>query len=73
MCYYVKQQMKTKSLPKEEFEKQFVICECGYNNKKEFVDKSGICNRCGEILDDKAYFKRILGNELHLWKGKKWK
>ena len=69
MYYYVKKEKK-KNIPKEQFEQSFVICECGYNNKKYFVDKSGICNRCGEILDDRAHFKSELNKILRPWRKK---
>ena len=46
---------------------------CGYQNHKEFVDKSGVCHLCGKILDDKAYFKAQMNKKLRLWRGAKFK
>jgi len=38
-----------------------VICPvCKYQNKKYFINRAGICHLCGEILDEKIYFKSKL-------------
>lgn len=50
-----------------------VKCDiCGYENKKEFLQYSGVCHLCGKILDDRAYFKAQMNKRLRLWRGKKW-
>ena len=42
-------------------EKEYITCdECGYNNKKKGFEAFGTCLRCGNILDDKIYFKAQL-------------
>lgn len=49
-----------------------IQCEkCGYCNHKEYVKYSGVCNGCGNILDEKAYFKFQMNKKLRLWKGKR--
>lgn len=46
---------REKRIPRENFLKKFIKCDqCGYNNKKDFIKDSGICNNCGKILDIKA-------------------
>lgn len=52
----------------------YVVCCCGYHNRKCFVELSGVCKCCGTVLDDRAKFKYEMNKRLKLWKGKlKWK
>lgn len=49
-----------------------IKCEiCGYQNHKHYVKESGVCHLCGNILDDKAYFKSQMNKRLRLWRGKR--
>lgn len=51
-----------------------IKCEkCGYQNHKEYVIYSGQCHLCGNILDEKAYFKQQMNIKMRLWRGKKFK
>jgi len=51
-----------------------IQCEkCGYCNHKEYVQYSGVCHLCGNILDDKAYFKQQMNKKMRLWRGEKFK
>ena len=51
-----------------------IKCEvCGYQNHKDYVQYSGVCHLCGNILDDKAYFKQQLNKKMRLWRGQKFK
>lgn len=51
-----------------------VVCDnCGYHNEKQYVDRSGICNGCGKILDPQVKFKAVLCEKLHLGRKNKWK
>ena len=46
-----------------------IICDiCGYHNHPYYVKQSGICHLCGNILDEKIYFKIKLNRKLKLWK-----
>ena len=55
-------------------EKPNVLCNnCGYQNKQYWVEKSGICNGCGKVLDEKAYFIHEMRKKLHIVKGKQWR
>ena len=52
---------KEKKIDREEFLAQFVQCpECGYRNKKVFLERTGCCNCCKKILDQKAHMKYII-------------
>ena len=45
---------------------RFKVCSnCGYNNYKGRLENYGTCLRCGEIIDERSYFKKKLGGELH--------
>ena len=49
---------KKKKIEREEFLNQFIQCDkCGYRNKKIFLEKTGVCNCCGKVLDVKAKMK----------------
>jgi hypothetical protein len=52
----------------------YIICECGYHNKPEYVKFTGICNGCKKVLDERAKFKNEMNKKMKLWKGKlrKW-
>lgn len=55
-------------------EKPNILCDnCGYQNKYYWVERSGICNGCGKVLDPKAKFKSEMRIKLHLWGKRKWK
>lgn len=57
--------MKEKKEKKEEFmKKNFVTCECGYNNEKSRFYGYGLCLKCGKILDTKIYFKAEMRKRL---------
>lgn len=45
-----------------------VICECGYQNHKENVDRYGTCRGCGKVLDSKAKFDYEMYVKLRLWR-----
>lgn len=57
-----------KKMSKEEFEKQHVVCECGYHNFKELVKRYGTCRRCGKVLDPKAKLEYERVCRLGLWR-----
>ena len=45
---------------------RFVVCSnCGYNNFKKRLENFGTCLRCGEVIDERSYFKRRLGGDLY--------
>ena len=49
-----------------------IQCEkCGYCNHKSYIKYTGVCHLCGNILDQKAYFKCQMNKKLRLWRGKK--
>lgn len=48
-----------------------IICECGYHNPINNVQKYGTCRGCGKVLDKKAKFEYEMYCKLHLWKNKK--
>ena len=53
---------------------KYITCTCGYNNNPDCVMYSGVCNCCGKILDEKAYFKQQMTKKLFLWKNNiRWK
>ena len=64
--------MPTKKKPRisrEEFLAQFVQCpECGYRNKKVFLERTGCCNCCGKILDQKAHMKYVVNKKIKNYK-----
>lgn len=45
--------------------------KCGYCNHKHYVEQTGKCHLCGNILDEKAYFKLQMRKKLRLWRGKR--
>ena len=46
-----------------------VICKnCGYQNKKNYAEFFGICNCCGNVIDEKAKFKHEMIKKLGLWR-----
>lgn len=47
-----------------------IICECGYQNKQENVQRYGVCRLCGKVLDEKAKFKYDMNKKLKLWRDK---
>lgn len=47
-----------------------VICDCGYQNHKENVDRYGTCRLCGKVLDKKAKFNYEMFCKLRLWRKK---
>ena len=55
-------------------EKPNIVCDvCGYGNKYYWVKRSGVCNGCGKVLDEKAYFKKTMMDKLHIVGSRKWK
>lgn len=55
---------KEKKIDRKEFLSQFVQCsECGYRNKKVFLERTGCCNCCGKILDQKAHMKYVINKK----------
>lgn len=56
---------------KDYINKNIICPKCKYQNKPEYVMYSGVCNCCGEILDEKAYFKMQMHKKLRLWRGKR--
>lgn len=52
---------------REKFVKErFVTCKyCGYNNFKKRLENFGTCLRCGEIIDERSYFKVKLGGKIY--------
>ena len=61
-----------KKMSKEDFEDLYVICECGYHNLKENVQRYGTCRRCNKVLDQKAKLEYEMYCRLKLWRSK-WK
>ena len=59
----------TKDQKEKWLKDNFLICGCGYHNKKEWTSYFGTCNRCRKVLDKKAYFKYEMNKRLRLWKG----
>ena len=49
-----------------------IVCDCGYNNKKENVAIYGTCRGWGKVLDEKAKYKHEMFLRLKMWKGKRW-
>ena len=46
-----------------------IYCKkCNYYNKYKYLKKSGTCHLCNEVLDERAYFRRMMINKLHLVK-----
>lgn len=45
---------------KQFLKQKYVTCECGYNNKKERLEKFGACLRCGKVLLPICYLKNKL-------------
>lgn len=58
------QKKKKKGLPN-------IICECGYQNKVEMIERYGTCRLCGKVLDPKAKYEYEMFTRLHLWRDKK--
>lgn len=55
---------KEKKIDREKFLTQFVQCpECGYRNKKVFLERIGACKCCGKILDPKAHMKYVINKK----------
>lgn len=60
---------KNRTLNRKEFLAQFVQCpECGYRNKKVFLERMGTCNCCGKILDPKAHMKYVVNKKIKNYK-----
>lgn len=57
----------------EEKKEEFVVCECGYNNKLKNINFYGTCTCCGKILNEQAKFRYDMYKKLRLWKGKNWR
>lgn len=55
-------------IEREEFNKQFIICECGYHNPKENIKKYGACKGCKKVLDEKAKYKYEMFCKLKMWR-----
>jgi len=56
-------------MKKEQKELDNIKCDvCGYSNLKGYVQSSGVCHLCGNILDKKTYFKIKLNRKLRLWR-----
>lgn len=54
---------------KKNMKEILIQCDyCGYRNKKYYINKYGKCNRCKNILNDRAYFKYMLIKKLRLIK-----
>ena len=51
---------------KKDYINRNVICKCGYQNLPENVAKYGTCKGCGRIIDNKAYFDRVMAYKLHI-------
>jgi len=56
---------------KEKWKPGITCKKCGYFNHLDFVQYSGICNGCGAIIDEKAYFKAQMNKKMRLWRGKR--
>lgn len=41
---------------------------CQYQNHKNYVKISGVCHLCGNILDDRAYFRYQMNRRLKIWR-----
>ena len=55
---------KEKKIDREKFLTQFVQCpECGYRNKKVFLERIGSCKCCGKILEPKAHMKYVINKK----------
>lgn len=55
---------KEKKIDREKFLTQFVQCpECGYRNKKTFLERTGCCNCCGKVLDSRAHMKYVINKK----------
>jgi len=49
----------------EEFiKKNYIVCDCGYRNKIENVNKYGTCLYCKKVLNEKVFFLKKLRQEL---------
>lgn len=49
----------------------FIKCPyCGYNNKKENVNKYGTCTGCKKTIDGRAKYKYEMICRLKLWRKK---
>ena len=58
---------------KEKDKMVWIKCpNCGYQNKKIFIDVYGTCRLCNKVLDEKAKFKYEMFKRLRLWRNKKW-
>lgn len=55
-------------MKKDKFEENIKCDICGYQNHKKYVDYSGICHLCGNILDGKAHFRAMMNKKLRIWK-----
>ena len=59
-------------MAKKKKELDNIKCEkCGYQNHRDFVKYSGVCHLCGNILDERAYFKQQMNKKMRLWRGQK--
>lgn len=56
-------------MKKKEKMMDYIICECGYNNKPWNVQNYGTCTRCRKVLDPKAKYKYEMNKKLRLWRG----
>ena len=54
-----------KDTKKEFLKNRFLTCKCGYNNERKRLENFGTCLRCGEIIDEKSYFKRKVMGDLY--------
>jgi len=56
---------------REEFmKKNYITCDCGYNNLKRRFYLYGKCLNCGKIIDKKIYFKVIMNERIIKKNGK---
>lgn len=45
---------------KQFIKQRYITCDCGYNNKKDRIERFGTCLRCGKVLYPKIYLKNKL-------------
>lgn len=65
---YNPRKTKKERVPFEEFLKQFVQCPvCGYRNRKEFLERTGCCNCCNKILDERSHMKYVVNRKVKFY------
>lgn len=59
---------KHRKQSREEFLDRFVQCpQCGYRNKKVFLERTGCCNCCNKILDPRAHMKYVVNRKIKFY------